>query len=68
MRGRLPGVEMDKPPSQMALALNIARDVFNDVVLAKYQPFLIGAVIVVIALILWLISRSINILIQSVSE
>jgi uncharacterized protein len=44
-----------KPPSQTALAFNVARDVFNDLVPAKYQPWLIGAVIVVIVLIIWLI-------------
>lgn len=44
-----------KPPSQTTLAFNVARDVFNDFVPAKYQPFLLGAGVIVIALIIWLI-------------
>jgi hypothetical protein len=44
-----------KPPSQMSLALNVARDVFSDLVPARYQPWVIGGVVVVILLILWLI-------------
>jgi hypothetical protein len=39
----------------MSLAFNVARDVFNDLVPARYQPLVIGAVIAVIALIIWLI-------------
>ena len=44
-----------KPPSQMALAFNVARDVFNDLVPAKYQPLLLGVAIVIVVLIVWLI-------------
>ncbi|MBZ0279990.1 MAG: carbon monoxide dehydrogenase subunit G [Anaerolineae bacterium] len=43
-----------KPPTQMGLAFNVVRDVFNDLVPAKYQPWLIGAVIIVILLIILL--------------
>ncbi len=45
-----------KPPTQMGLAFNVARDVFNDLVPTKYQPWLIGAVIIVILLIILLIA------------
>lgn len=47
--------EQYKPPSQRALALNVVRDVFNDMIPAKYQPLFFGAVIVVIGLIIWLL-------------
>lgn len=47
-----------KPPSQTSLALNVARDVLNDFIPAKYQPYLIGAVIGIVLLLLWvLLSR-----------
>lgn len=46
-----------KAPSQTALAFNIARDVFNDMVPKQYQPLLIMGVMVVIVLIIWLIVR-----------
>ena len=45
-----------KPPSQMALTFKIARDVLNDFIPSKYQPWLFGTVIVAIVLILWLIA------------
>lgn len=44
-----------KPPTQTTLAFNVARDVFNDIVPAKYQPLLIAGGIALIALIVWLI-------------
>lgn len=40
-----------KPPSQTALGLQVARDVLNDVVPAKYQLWVLGAIIVIVALI-----------------
>ena len=42
-----------KPPSQFELGLNVARDVFNDMVPAKYQPWLIGAIILIVLLLIW---------------
>lgn len=44
-----------KPPSQMAMGFKVARDVLKDMIPAKYQPVVMGAVIVVLALIIWLI-------------
>ncbi|MEZ4670628.1 MAG: carbon monoxide dehydrogenase subunit G [Anaerolineae bacterium] len=41
-----------KPPSQTALAFNVARDVLNDIVPAKYQPWILVGLIVIILLIL----------------
>lgn len=41
-----------KPPSQFALGLNVAKDVFNDLVPARYQPWLFGAIILVILIII----------------
>ncbi|MFN8420368.1 MAG: carbon monoxide dehydrogenase subunit G [Anaerolineae bacterium] len=46
-----------KPPSQTSLALNVARDVLNDFVPPKYQPLLLGAIIVIILLLIWLVRR-----------
>lgn len=46
-----------KPPSQLALGFNVARDVFNDFVPPKYQPWLLVAIVAVIALIIWLATR-----------
>ncbi len=46
-----------KPPSQTALALNVARDVLGDFIPVKYQPWLLGAVGVGLLLIIWLVSR-----------
>jgi carbon monoxide dehydrogenase subunit G len=45
-----------KPPSQTALAMNVARDVFNDIVPRKYQPWLFGAAIVIVVLIIVLVA------------
>lgn len=45
-----------KPPSQTALAFNVARDVLNDIIPARYQPWLLVVVIVVIVILL-LVSR-----------
>lgn len=42
-----------KPPTQTKLALTVMRDVFNDLVPAKYQPWLIGAVVIILVLIVW---------------
>jgi hypothetical protein len=42
-----------KPPSQTALTLNVARDVTNDIIPPKYQPYLIGVVIGLILLLIW---------------
>lgn len=44
-----------KPPSQMGLAMNVARDVLNDLIPPKYQPWVLAAAVVVIVLIIWLI-------------
>lgn len=44
-----------KPPTQTMLALRVARDVLGDLVPAKYQPWVLGGVGVVILLIIWLI-------------
>jgi len=50
-----PPVPEYKPPSQTTLAMNVAKDVWNDMVPAQAQPFVIGGGIAIIALILWLI-------------
>ncbi len=41
--------------TQTMVAVNVARDVVNDIVPAKYHPWLIGAVVALIVFILWLI-------------
>jgi carbon monoxide dehydrogenase subunit G len=46
-----------KPPSQMALVFRVARDVFNEIVPARYQWLLAGSVIAVIVIIIWLILK-----------
>ncbi len=46
-----------KPPTQMQLAFNVARDVLNDLIPTQYQPAVIGGVIVVILLLAWLVLR-----------
>ncbi len=46
-----------KPPSQTQVALNVARDVFNDLIPAQWRPVVIGAGIVVLVLLIWLIVR-----------
>jgi carbon monoxide dehydrogenase subunit G len=47
-----------QPPSQTTLALKVARDVLNDFVPAKYQPYLLGVVIGIVLLLIWvLLSR-----------
>ncbi|MCB0034167.1 MAG: carbon monoxide dehydrogenase subunit G [Anaerolineales bacterium] len=43
------------PPSQTELAMNVAKDVANDFIPPQYQPYIIGAVILVILVILYLI-------------
>jgi carbon monoxide dehydrogenase subunit G len=50
-----PPASQYKPPSQTSLALTVARDVLNDIVPTKYQPWLLGVVIGVILLVIWLI-------------
>jgi uncharacterized protein len=45
-----------KPPSQMSLALKVARDVLGDLVPPKYQPWLVAAIIVIVIVVL-LIAR-----------
>jgi uncharacterized protein len=44
-----------KPPSQMQLMMNVARDVFNDMVPAQVRPWLIGAVVVILLLLIYAI-------------
>lgn len=44
-----------KPPTQTTLALKVAKDVLNDIIPAKYQPYLLGIVIGVILLMVWLL-------------
>jgi carbon monoxide dehydrogenase subunit G len=46
-----------KPPSQTALARNVARDVLGDFIPVKYQPWALGGVAIILILIIWLISR-----------
>lgn len=46
-----------KPLSQTQLALTVAKDVIDDLIPARYQPVAIGAVVVVILLLAWFISR-----------
>jgi carbon monoxide dehydrogenase subunit G len=46
-----------KPPSQMALAFNVMRDVFNDFIPAKYRPWLMAAAVLIVLLLIWLIVR-----------
>lgn len=52
-----PAVTAYKPPSQTSLALTVARDILSDLIPAKYQPWALGAVGIVLLLIIWLISR-----------
>lgn len=44
-----------KPPSQTEVAVAVAKDVANDLIPAQYRPFLIGAGVVILLLILWVI-------------
>jgi uncharacterized protein len=44
-----------KPPSQMQMMMNVARDVFNDMVPAQVRPWLIGAVVVILLLLIYAI-------------
>ncbi len=50
-------VPVYKPPTQMQLTFNVARDVLNDLIPTRYRPAVIGGVIVVILLLVWLILR-----------
>ena len=45
-----------KPPSQFQLGMNVARDVLGDIIPPKYQSLALGALIVVILLIIWLLT------------
>lgn len=45
------------PPSQTAVAMNVARDVASDLVPPKYRPLVIGGVILAILAILYVIFR-----------
>jgi uncharacterized protein len=53
----IPPVPSYKPPSQTSLGLQVARDVIGDFIPVKYQPWVFGAIIVLIVLIVWLIAR-----------
>lgn len=44
-----------KPPSQTQLALNVARDVISDFIPPKYQPVVLGVIVVAILLLIWAI-------------
>ena len=44
-------------PSQMTLAFNVMRDVFNDFIPAKYQRWLIAAAVLIVLLLIWLVLR-----------
>jgi carbon monoxide dehydrogenase subunit G len=46
-----------KPPSQTALTINLIKDVVNDFVPAKYQPWLFGAIILAILIIILMARR-----------
>lgn len=52
-----PVVSSYKPPSQAALTFNLIKDVFNDFVPAKYQPWLFGGIIVVIIILILMTRR-----------
>lgn len=41
-----------KPPSQTQVAMNVAKDVANDIIPAQYWPYLIGLVVVLIILLI----------------
>jgi carbon monoxide dehydrogenase subunit G len=46
-----------KPPTQTMLMVRVARDVFGDLIPAKYQPWVLGGVAVIIVLLILLASR-----------
>lgn len=46
-----------KPPSQTTLTINLIKDVFNDFVPAKYQPWLFGAIILAVLIIILMARR-----------
>jgi len=52
-----PPVSTYKPPSQMSLALNVARDVVSDFIPEQYQPWVLGGAVFVILVIILLILR-----------
>jgi uncharacterized protein len=52
-----PPISTYKPPSQMSLALNVARDVMGDFIPRQYQPLALGGIIFVILVIILLIAR-----------
>lgn len=43
------------PPSQNELAMNVARDVANDIIPAQYWPYIIGAVVLIVLIILYVL-------------
>ncbi|MFZ0545444.1 MAG: carbon monoxide dehydrogenase subunit G [Candidatus Promineifilaceae bacterium] len=45
-----------KPPSQTAVAMNVAKDVTGDLIPPQYRPFLIGAAVIVLIVIIYLIA------------
>lgn len=44
-----------KPPSQVSVAANVAKDVAGDLIPAKYRPVLVGLVILVVLVILYFV-------------
>lgn len=51
-----PAVVDYKPPTQTALAFTLARDVLNDIIPAKYQGWVVAAIVVLIVAIILLIA------------
>jgi uncharacterized protein len=51
----LPTEPKFRTTTQTMVAVNVARDIVNDFVPARYHPWLIGAVVLLIVFILWLI-------------
>lgn len=41
-----------KPPSQTQVAMNVAKDVANDIIPAKYWPYIIGVIVLIIILLI----------------
>lgn len=52
-----PPVPQYKPPSQMSLIFNVARDVIGDFIPPKYQPWLLAGIVGVIVLLILIASR-----------
>lgn len=51
----LPAEQKYKTTTQTMVVVNVARDVVKDIIPARYYPWLIGAVVLLIVFILWLI-------------